>query len=77
MELTPDHKPALARKKGDGPDAPPHLPPPKAEESVQLNIMDGQASSIINRLKTLDINSLTPIGALNLVCELRDKALER
>jgi len=72
MELTPDHKPALAiRNIGsrDGAESENRV------ESVQLNAIDEQAASIITRLRTIDINSLTPIDALNLIYELRKKAL--
>ena len=67
MELTPDHKPVLARKKGGG---------FEAAEGVQLNAIDEQAQSVIDRLRTLDVNSLTPIDALNVVFELRKKVME-
>jgi DNA mismatch repair protein MutS len=70
MELTPDHKPALARKK-DGTFNTSSSSGPA--DSVQMNIIDEHAQSIITRLKTLDINSLTPIDALNVLYELRKK----
>jgi DNA mismatch repair protein MutS len=69
MELTPDHKPVLARKKEGGyGDAP--------NDALQLNAIDEQAASIVDRLKTLDVNSMTPIDAMNVLFELRKKALE-
>jgi len=62
MELTPDNKPMLAvRAKGGG----------NTQESVQLNIINSQALEITTRLKTIDVNSLTPLGALNLLSELK------
>jgi len=67
MELTPDNKPILARTKSDS---------NKTEESVQLNIISSHALEITARLKTLDINSLTPIDALNLLSELRKRAID-
>jgi DNA mismatch repair protein MutS len=65
MELTPDHKPMLARKNSDN---------KKAEESVQLNIINSHALEITSRLKTVDINSLSPLDALNLLSELKEQA---
>ncbi|MDR0308168.1 MAG: DNA mismatch repair protein MutS [Chitinispirillales bacterium] len=67
MELTPDHKPVLARKAAET---------DKPEESVQLSIINAHALDITARLKTLDINSLTPLDALNMLSELRRKAVE-
>jgi DNA mismatch repair protein MutS len=66
MELTPDNKPMLARSNKSN----------KTEESVQLNIIASGALEITTRLKTLDINSLTPIDALNILSEMRRKAVE-
>jgi DNA mismatch repair protein MutS len=70
MELTPDHKPALAMKK-DG-----TIDSPQPQDGVQLNAIDEHALSIIARIRTIDINSLTPMDALNLLYELRKKAAE-
>jgi len=72
MELTPDHKPVLALKLGGASDgAGAEIQP----EHVQLNAIDEQAASIITRLRTLDVNALTPLDALNIIYELRKKAL--
>jgi DNA mismatch repair protein MutS len=73
MELTPDRKPVLARKK-DGSFG--ESASSKPQNGEQLNIMDTPAHWIITRLKTLDLNSLTPIEALNALQELRRKAIE-
>jgi len=70
MELTPDHKPVLARKKDGG------FELPAMAEGVQINAIDEMAQSVIDRLRTLDVNSLTPIEALNVLFELRKKAME-
>jgi len=67
MELTPDNKPMLARTNSKS---------NKAEESVQLDMIASNALEIISSLKTLDINSLTPIDALNMLSELRKKAFD-
>jgi len=72
MELTPDHKPVLAQKKDGSFDL--SISSKKAD-SVQLNAIDEYTQSIITSLKTLDLNSLTPIDALNVLYELRKKAL--
>jgi len=72
MELTPDHKPALAIKKGGAGGA---AGAENQTESVQMNAIDEQAASIITRLRTLDVNSLTPLDALNIVYELRKKVI--
>ncbi|MDR2577391.1 MAG: hypothetical protein LBC70_01075, partial [Chitinispirillales bacterium] len=73
MELTPDHKPALAQKKGGGFGA--AQSPPGAEESVQLNVINQHAQSVVAQLRALDVNSLTPINALNVLHELREKSM--
>jgi len=73
MELTPDRKPVLARKSDGSFDL---TSSPEPVDSVQLNIMDDYAASIVTRLKTLDINSLTPIDALNVLYELRKRAMD-
>ena len=77
MELTPDRKPALARKKdgtfssaGAG-----GRSESSGADDEQLDIMDASAHPVIVSLRTLDINALTPIDALNVLHELRGKAL--
>jgi DNA mismatch repair protein MutS len=75
MELTPDHKPVLARH-SDRPDA----APPSGQTDlfagggVQLNMMDAHSSEIIQQLQNLDVDSLTPLDALNLIADLKKKA---
>jgi DNA mismatch repair protein MutS len=73
MELTPDHKPVLAQKK-DGSFAVSSAS--EKTDGVQLNAIDEYMQSVITRLRTLDINSLTPIDALNVLYELRKKAMD-
>ena len=72
MELTPDHKPVLARH---------HEELARAEREqvdlftgVQLNAMDSAHSEILQQLNNLDINGLTPLDALNLLSDLKRKA---
>jgi DNA mismatch repair protein MutS len=64
MELTPDHKPVLARHRGsrDG------------FAGVQMNIIDSQHAEIVSQLQHLDIDALTPLDALNIIAELKKKA---
>jgi hypothetical protein len=40
-------------------------------DGVQLNAIDEYAQSIIATLKNIDLNSVTPMDALNLLYELR------
>ncbi|MDR3013162.1 MAG: DNA mismatch repair protein MutS [Chitinispirillales bacterium] len=74
MELTPDRKPALARKK-DGTFGGTPSPAPQAGD--QLNIMEAQTHPVVTKLKTLDVNSLTPIDALNVLHELKREVMDR
>jgi DNA mismatch repair protein MutS len=74
MELTPDHKPVLARSAvGDkkGPATQTDL-----FDGVQLNCLDAASMEIVQRLQNLDVNGLTPLDALILVSELKKKAGE-
>jgi DNA mismatch repair protein MutS len=78
MELTPDHKPVLARHRDKVAGA---AGGPSLEQTdlfvgggVQLNIMDAQTAEIVQQLQHLDVNALTPLDALNLVAELKKKA---
>ncbi len=72
MELTPDHKPVLARKSKDS------QPDPYIQtdlfNGVQLNCIDSFSSEIITTLQALDLNSLTPLDALNILSGLKEKA---
>lgn len=72
MELTPDHKPVLAR----------HHEEARAQKQidlfsgVQLNVMDAVHAEVLNQLQNLDIDGLTPLDALNLISELKKRALQ-
>jgi DNA mismatch repair protein MutS len=76
MELTPDHKPVLARHRENA------VGVPRLEQTdlfvsgagVQLNAMDAQHAEIVQQLQNLDVNDLTPIDALNVIAELKKKA---
>lgn len=75
MELTPDHKPVLARhREALRPGAPLEQTDLFSTGDVQLNIMDSHHAEIVEQLKAVDINALTPLDALNLVAELKKKA---
>ncbi|MBN1575194.1 MAG: DNA mismatch repair protein MutS [Chitinispirillaceae bacterium] len=70
MELTPDHKPVLARHyKAAGEREQADL-----FSGVQLNALDAMHAEIIQQLAGVDVNELTPLDALNLVAELKKKA---
>ena len=70
MELTPDHKPVLARH---------HSDVTVREQTdlfsgVQLNAIDAMHAEIIQQLQDLQVDSLTPLDALNMIAELKRKA---
>ncbi|NLW30528.1 MAG: DNA mismatch repair protein MutS, partial [Fibrobacter sp.] len=72
MELTPDHKPVLARHHEQ-------IQPQKQIDlfsGVQLNAMDTIHAEVLHQLQNLDIDGLTPLDALNLISELKKKALQ-
>ncbi|MBD3317107.1 MAG: DNA mismatch repair protein MutS [Chitinivibrionales bacterium] len=71
MELTPDHKPVLARH---------HRPPPAPKDDqvdlfdgVQLNLLDSAKMEVIQQLENTDVNNLTPLEALSLLADLKSK----
>lgn len=73
MELTPDHKPVLARHHESNSE--------KKEQTelfsgVQLNIMDSLHAEVLQQLQNLDIDGLTPLDALNVLSELKKKAIQ-
>jgi len=74
MELTPDHTPILARH-GDGGRR--QTAGGEPAEAVQMNLLDATGVEIVDQLRSLDLNNLTPLDALNLLAELKKKALER
>ena len=74
MELTPDHKPILARRGEAARSASAGDQADLFSTGMQLNLMDAHHAEIIERLKTLDIDGLTPLDALNVIAELKKKA---
>jgi DNA mismatch repair protein MutS len=73
MELTPDHKPVLARRRDDKKNA---RQTDLFIDGVQLNIIDSMQGEIIQQLRDMNLNRITPLDALNLLAELRKKAGE-
>lgn len=71
MELTPDHKPVLARHH-EGESG--NKEQTDLFSGVQLNVMDSLHSEILQQLQNLDIDGLTPLDALNILFELKKKA---
>ncbi len=72
MELTPDHKPVLARH---------HSKATEKDQTdlfdgVQLNLLDSATIEIIQQLQSLDVNTMTPIEALGFLAELKKKAAD-
>ncbi len=71
MEFTPDHKPVLARhhqeRKGAAQEA-------SLLDGIQMNLLDSTAIELVEQLRTLDVEGLTPLDALNLLAELKQKA---
>lgn len=73
MALTPDQKPSLARHLGDST----RLPQLQTDlfES-HLSTIDLHDHEVFKALESLDLNSLTPLAALNMLSELKKKARE-
>lgn len=74
MELTPDHKPVLARHHAQTTTASATQTDLFAN-GIQLNALDALHAEVIQQLQDLDVNLLTPLEALNLVSDLKKKAM--
>jgi DNA mismatch repair protein MutS len=74
MELTPDHKPILARHR-EGDRKPAQQASLDLFNGVQLNLMDSMNAEIVQQLQNLDLNKCTPLEALNILAELKKKAV--
>ena len=74
MELTPDHKPVLARHRDEKSAVASDKQTDLIAEGVQMNLMDSMQGEIIQQLQNLDINSLTPLDSLTMLSELKKKA---
>lgn len=75
MELTPDHKPVLARHR-ENVKLKARVQTDLFAGGVQLNVMDTIHSEVLSQLQNLDVNGLTPLDALNLLSDLKKKALQ-
>ncbi len=63
----------LAELESDGPAA--GLPkPPAAEDTDQVSMLDMAGSALARELRDLDLNTVTPLEALNLLYQLKQKA---
>lgn len=71
MELTPDHKPVLARHRSDRSG---EREQTDLFSGVQLNAIDAMHAEVIQQLQEVEVNELTPLDALNLISELKGKA---
>jgi DNA mismatch repair protein MutS len=71
MELTPDHKPVLARRHDSNSVNKEQI---DLFSGIQLNVMDSLHSEILQQLQNLDIDGLTPLDALNILSDLKKKA---
>jgi DNA mismatch repair protein MutS len=76
MELTPDHKPVLARHREDVKLLARVQTDLFSGGGVQLNVMDSIHSEVLSQLQNLDVDGLTPLDALNLLSDLKKKALQ-
>ncbi len=72
MELTPDHKPVLARHH----DSKKKKSQPDLFDGVQMNLLDASGIELVQQLQNLDPNEMTPLEALSLLAELHRKAME-
>jgi len=73
MELTPEHKPVLARRHAG------KKPKDAGNQTdlfngVQMNLLDSAKIEVIQHLQSIELNNITPIEALNLLAELKKKA---
>lgn len=46
--------------------------PHNNEDDMQLNLLDTASNAVIDKLKSVDVNTLTPIEAMNLLYELKN-----
>jgi DNA mismatch repair protein MutS len=74
MELTPDHKPVLARHRS-AEKMPSRRESPDLFDGVQLNLMDSMNAEIVQQLQSLNLDKCTPLEALNILAELKKKAV--
>jgi DNA mismatch repair protein MutS len=73
MELTPDHKPVLARHKNGKKNEANNMQTDMFA-GEQLNLMDSMNAEIIQQLQNINIDNMTPVEALMILSELKKKA---
>lgn len=49
-----------------------NISPHNNEDDMQLNLLDTASNAVTDKLKSLDVNTLTPIEAMNLLYELKN-----
>ena len=49
-----------------------NISPHNNEEDMQLNLLDTASNAVTDKLKSVDVNTLTPIEAMNLLYELKN-----
>lgn len=49
-----------------------NISPHNNEDDMQLNLLDTASNSVTDKLKSVDVNTLTPIEAMNLLYELKN-----
>jgi DNA mismatch repair protein MutS len=74
MELTPDHKPILARRHEEKKSKAPLLQTDMFA-GEQLDLMDSLNAEIIQQLQNINIDNMTPVEALMILAELKKKAV--
>ena len=49
-----------------------NISPHSSEDDMQLNLLDTASNAVTDKLKSVDVNTLTPIEAMNLLYELKN-----
>ena len=49
-----------------------NISPHNSEDDMQLNLLDTASNAVTDKLKSVDVNTLTPIEAMNLLYELKN-----
>ena len=49
-----------------------NISPRNNEDDMQLNLLDTASNAVTDKLKSVDVNTLTPIEAMNLLYELKN-----
>ncbi|MBN1982041.1 MAG: DNA mismatch repair protein MutS [Chitinivibrionales bacterium] len=70
MELTPDHRPVIAHRKKEKK----RKGAAEKVDGFQMNFFDTLKTDIISRLCSLDVDSMTPLEALNELSRLKKEA---